>query len=213
MDEQPVSGLPAVFGLAETEIEEMTGEIKTLGKELKGIKKRIKDMAIFADRAGKDGKLKKRTDVELESSPEEEILYEHRRLYERTTAAFTKLLDELDQLHAGPDDVRQYHHMMQILRGMNNETKEHLQDMRKIQLDLRARESAIESRLINIVQERARMVARMLEHHDKMDIARKAVNSPTSNQLNERLAARYGVPVDQVQNLITAKQADAEIQP
>lgn len=212
MDSQQASGLPAVFDLAETEIQEMSGEIKSLAKELKGIKKRIKDMAIFADRTS-GGKLRKRSDVEMESSPEEELLYEHRRLYEETSTEFRKLLGELDQMRPGPDDVRQYHHMMQILRGMNNETKEHLQDMRKIQMDLRARESAIEGRIINIVQERARLVARMLEHNDKMEIARKATEIPTSAELQDRLAARYGVPVDQVQNLITAKQADAEIQP
>jgi hypothetical protein len=213
MDAQPASGLPAIFSMAEAEVAEMSAEIKTLGKELKSIKKRGSRMAIFADRTGKDGKIKPRSQVELESSPEEEMLYEHRRLYEQTQKALTALLEKLEPLTPSEDDVRLYHHSIRMLQSMLSESKDHLTAMRQLQVDVRNRESALEDRVIDIVQERSRAVARLMEHNDKMDLARKAGDALPDTALKARLAAKYGVPVDQVERMIAAKQADAEVQP
>jgi hypothetical protein len=170
-------------------------------------------MAIFADRAGKGDKLKPKSQVELESSPEEEMLYEHRKLYEQTQKAMNALLEKLEPITPEAEDVRLYHHSIRMLQSMLSESKDHLTAMRQLQLDVRSRESDIEGRVIDIVQERARVVARLFEHRDKMDLARKGGDTLPDNELKVRLAAKYGVPLDQVERMIAAKQADAEVQP
>lgn len=213
MDSQPPAAVPTVFDLAENEIAEMTGAIRTLAKDLKGIKASTKRMAIFADRTGKDGKLKPKSQVELDTSPEEELLYEHRKLYEETVRVLPKVMESLESIIPDAKDVRNYYHSLQLLRSMIGEAKDHLKEMAKIQLMQRQRESSLETKVIAVVEERAKMVARLLEHKDKMEIARKTSDAPTTTQLNERLASKYGMSIEEVDKLIAAKQADADVRP
>ncbi len=201
--------LPIVFGMAQSEIEEMSAEISSLAEERRGIRTRLDKMAIFADRTGKDGTLRARTQTELESSPEEEVLYEHRRLYEQTQRGFNKLLERLEEVIPGPADVKAYYQSIHMLRSMILESKDHLKAMTAIQANLRNREGSLETKIIDIVSERARLMARMLEHNDKMDLARAGSDSATTTDFNERLAVKYGVSVDQVDKLIASKEADA----
>lgn len=209
MNLQPASAVPPIFSLAEAEIEEMAGEIKPLAKELKGLKKRIARMAIFCDRGEEGGKMRRRSDVEIESSPEEEILYQHRRMYETTNNAATKLLERMESVTPSPDDVRQYANMIRTLHQMEAESKEHLQDMRKILLDLRAREKDVETKIINITQERSRLMSQLLQHKDKMDLAREGADQSTP-ELIEMMAKKHNVTVDEIRALMHAKPVDAE---
>ncbi len=48
------------------------------------------------------------------------------------------------------------------------------------------------------------------EHRDKMDLANKAAAIPTTAELKQRLALKYGVPVEQVEAILAAKQVEAE---
>jgi septal ring factor EnvC (AmiA/AmiB activator) len=48
------------------------------------------------------------------------------------------------------------------------------------------------------------------EHRDKMELANKAAAIPTTAELKQRLALKYGVPVEQVEAILAAKQVEAE---
>jgi septal ring factor EnvC (AmiA/AmiB activator) len=48
------------------------------------------------------------------------------------------------------------------------------------------------------------------EHRDKMDLANKAAAIPTTAELKQRLALKYGVPVEQVEAILAAKNVEAE---
>jgi septal ring factor EnvC (AmiA/AmiB activator) len=48
------------------------------------------------------------------------------------------------------------------------------------------------------------------EHRDKMELANKAAAIPTTAELKQRLALKYGVPVEQVESILAAKQVEAE---
>jgi hypothetical protein len=207
MDPQQEAALPAVFSMAEAEIAEMNGEIKTLAKELKGIKKRLKDMAIFDDRSP----VKKRTNVQVDSTPEEELMYQHRLRYDETRRAAKELFEKLDGVDPttlGEGDAVRLQQMGRSLRSMESEASEHLKDMRALIGDLRAREKDIEAKMISIVQERTRLTAQLVQHRERMDAARGGEHS--TPELIEALAQKHNVTPDEVRALLMSKTVDAE---
>ncbi len=210
MEEQSASAVPAIFDLAEAELAEMGSEIKSLGKELKGIKKRLRDMAVFADRLDQKGRIKKKSDTEFDTSPEEELMYKHRALYQETMAAKKDVLDRLTDVIPNSADIRQYNQMVLALRGIELESNEHLGSMRDLLKDLRSREEKIEDRITNILQERSRLISQMVRHKDQMEVAKQGNDTPSTGELKERLALKYGISIEQVEKMTSEKQIDVQ---
>lgn len=214
MDSQDGSSLPAVFSMAQNQIAEMTAEIAPLAEEYRDLKRRISEMAIFRDRteiaADASTKTRKRSDVQLYSSPEEEIFYEHRRHYETVETKKRELTEQMEKVTPSAEDVREYRDILRILNAMERDGKEHLEHMRAILADVRDRMKDVENKMIAITHERARLVSQMLQHKDKMEIARDGGREPTTTELVERLAAKHGVPVSEVQDLLNAKNVNVD---
>jgi hypothetical protein len=186
-------------------------QIKSISKEYSGLRGRLQTMSIFADRTGGPRNAKRlKSDVEFDSSPEEQIFFEHRNEYGEIRAAVAKIKRQIDEGMGKEPDAKALNNALRTVRSLEKMASWHLDSMRSILIELRIRLADIEKKMIVVVQERDRMKQQASQHEDKMNLARKGTDVPNMNELKERLALKYGCSVEQVDAILRAKQVDVE---
>lgn len=197
----------------------MNSGIAKITDEYNKLKCRLDEMSVFEDRKGKAGNreyVRELSFAKVSSTPEEQIFFQVRNKYLEIQLEIKETRDELEaDLKAKTQDgkIKRYDALkrsFKTLRFMERECKWHVEQMRSILYDLRLRLGDIEKKMIGMIQERDRLRQQSKQHDDKMDVARNGAHVIPNNELKTRIAAKYGISVDQVEAFLTAKQVDIE---
>ncbi len=213
MEEQVASGAPGAntLALAEDAIQDMNKSLKPLAREYRQMKERVDSLVIFHDRlpgptaTSGENAPKKCVGADANASPEEELLFEHRALYEYVTHKKAELDGLISRADADPREIETLRKAANLLVQVEREAAGHLREIRELLEGMRGRLDAIEGRMITITHERSKMMQQALQHSDKMSLARDTAR-PTGT-LVEGLAKKYGMSVEQVNEMIAAKPA------
>jgi hypothetical protein len=198
---------------ADDAIAEMTDEIKTLAKDHRKMKERLEQMAIFCKRTSAKGGTKERAEVDYLSTPEEELFFEHRRLYEQQNELIQQMKEKIREIPGNRVGAAgEIWKILQKIQQFQNSSFHHLSEMKEILQQLREQLSAKEQRMITITQERARLMQSDAQHRDKMELARDGDKRPTITDLKQRLALKHNVPVEQIDQILQAKPVEIELQ-
>ncbi len=210
MEEQVAPGTNTL-ALAEDAIQDMNKSLKPLAREYRQMKERVDSLVIFHDRlpgpTATSGALapKKCLGADANSTPEEELLFEHRALYEYVTTKKAELDGLVSRAHADESDIDTLRKAANLLVQVEREAAGHLREIREILSGMRDRLESIEARMVTITHERAKMMQQALQHSDKMSLARDTAK-PTGTMV-ENLARKYGMTIEQVNEMIASKPA------
>jgi hypothetical protein len=100
--------------------------------------------------------------------------------------------------------------VMESLKRFEDQILKHVEMMEKILATSSKEISSQENLLAKLASDGAKIAQAAMEHRDKMELASKAAQIPTTAQLKERLAAKYGCTVEQVDAILAAKQVEQE---
>lgn len=196
----------AALALTEDAIKEMNQELRPLARECKRMKGRLEGMAVFAARLGpQGGNVKERAEIELESTPEEELFFQHRKYYENTTKLFETLRERVEEMTIDSEEAAEScRKLTNMAQQLEQKANLHLKSMNEILVGLRKMIADKEAKMITITQERAKLMQAALQHADKMAVARE--QRPTDD-LVQNLAKKYGMTIEQVNDMVAAKPA------
>lgn len=177
---------------------------------------RIRRIVSFKERkyetAGPSGRESRPiSQVNVMDRPEVELYLYHRDvvLYLEDRAA--KVKEKLDAM--SPGSAEDFADLAKITTSMANiEEKrlKHITSMENILKNLSQEAISREQIMAKLAADGAKMAQAAQQHEDKMEIARKESDKPTTDDILARVAAKYNITVDEAKKYLDAKTITPE---
>ena len=195
----------------EAECRKMCNKLVTVVQQYSADRTRLRNLVLFEDRAY-GTKTRERSAVLAHDRPEVELILYHREHVLRLERLTTTAQVAYDRMVARGDDndAKTLIVALQEMNRLEEKRLKHLQMLEDILADYSKELTSKESLAAKVVSDTAGLTQRMAEHRDKMSLANKHAQIPSNAELKERLALKYGVPVEQVDAILAAKTVEAE---
>lgn len=175
---------------------------------------RIRGLVLFEERVAEKCTRAIST-VNYHDRPEVELILHHRDQYLK----LTRMIDDAGMaiecarkmLKDGNDSyIEALSNAIASLARVETQRANHLKSMEIILANMTKEMGDQETIMARLAADAAHMAQKASEHRDKMDLARKSAEIPTTAELQQRLALKYNVPIEQVESILAAKAVDAE---
>ncbi len=194
--------------LANAEMAAMLVQLKPLAKDHAMLRRRINELAVFADRFYPNRKeCKAKADTKYNSTPEEEIFFEHRKQYEFLMTIIAECRSHIADCvkPTSKETIVALAECTGNLRALEDKAAKRLEAMNDILASLRKYLADKEQKMIGLLHDRAQLVQAAMFHKDKMEIARNAIEN--SGDIKQRLATKYGMTLEQIDQMEAAQPA------
>jgi hypothetical protein len=168
-------------------------------------RQRVRSLVTFEARQNAAGSVRERSIVEYNDRPEIELYIHHRNETLRLDADIEFTRKKLQDIVLEPADFLT---ITTNLATLQTRKAKEIEAMERILATLAKEQSAKETLMAKIATDAAKLVQAASQHQDKMRLADKMANIPSSSDLKATLALKYGVPVDQVDAILSAKSVD-----
>lgn len=171
-------------------------------------RRRIRELVLLKDRAfGANGaRVRGKSEVRRHDRPEIELLL-HRRDEQLRLEDLTKVAEA--KIRASDLKGRDLADAMASLAELNNLKMRHVQRIEDALTALGKEISGREVIIAKLASDMAHLDQSAAQHKDKMVLAAKVVQ-PSGADIRKKLADKYGVSEEEVENLINARKVDQE---
>lgn len=174
-----------------------------------GDRARNRGLVLFEDRENGNAPPRPRSQVRANDTPQTELILYHRDHIRRLKQGIESLRTHL----AEQIKIKSNEGLLRCAEEVTKWEAQHLKHCQMLEslLDNQTDQlSGKESMMAKLASDQAYLTQKAAEHKDKMDLANKTNAIPTTLELKQRLALKYGVPIEQVEAILAAKQIDAE---
>lgn len=171
---------------------------------------RLKAMVTWKDRVSGNG-CKPMGDVQWDDRPEIEMYFKHRDIALRLERSIEKATAKLDKAGDAGDDLHAAAQVLQSIDRLEAKLLARHKAMTDILESLSREGTAKEALMAKMTTDAANFVAMVKFTAEKIEIARKNIeDNPTPEELRDRLAKKYGLDPDQVEQFLKAKAVVAD---
>lgn len=202
--------MEAVLALAKPELKAMLEQLVPLARDHKALRGRLNRMAVFAERTLPDKSVRPVTNVNWNATPEEELFYEHRKHYDllsRSAVVIHEAIEGLTKpstLKSSAEYMEQYLQLTKDVKDIETKALKRIDAMNEILVGLREQLADKERKMMTILHDRSMLVQQAMMHRDKMEVAR---DNNSTGDIKTRLAAKYGLSLQDLEKMIEAKPA------
>lgn len=192
----------------------MTNKLVTMVNGYAVDRNRLRGLVLFEERRAEKN-TRPISRVNNYDRPEVELILHHRdrcraleahsQYAELAIASAKKQIDE-----GNPTYLVALSQALQELARIENHRAKHVASIEGLLAQMTKEMGVQEALMARLAADAAALAQKASEHQDKMDLARKTSAIPTTAELKQRLALKYGVPIDQVEAVLAAKTIDAE---
>lgn len=175
---------------------------------------RARGLVLLADREA-EKMSRPMSKVNTYDRPEIELILHHRDCYlrfERLIVSAELAIESAKKqiIDGTPEFIVALSTALGEIGRLEAQRTKHLTAMETILATLTKEMGTQEGIMARLAADAQHLAQKASEHRDKMDLARKSADIPTTGELKARLALKYGVPVEQVEAILAAKSVEAE---
>ena len=177
---------------------------------------RLRGLVLFKERklqsVGSNGReARPISEVMSMDRPEVELILHHRDVVLEIEDKSARIAEKLKDMT--PDSPEAFADLARItghINGMEEKRLKHIASMENILKNLSMERVSREQIMAKLAADGAKMAQAAQQHEDKMEIARKDSDTPTTEDLFVKLAAKYNITVDQARAMLSAKAVEPE---
>lgn len=175
---------------------------------------RVRGLVLFEERDYGTRPPRPISKVACDDRPEIELILQHRTECMRIASGIFVAQEFITILQAqvthDKSTIFALENCLKKIAVLETQRMAHFNAMETLLTALGKTMTAQEMIMARLAGEASSLTQKMTEHKDKMDLANKAAAIPTTMELKQRLAIKYGVPIEQVDAILGAKSVEAD---
>lgn len=189
--------------------EQLFAKMAQMVNSFSGDRTRMRGLVLFEEREHGPDKTRLRSQVRNNDLPQTELILYHRNEVTRLAKTIVDMHGFLTKRIAD-NEIEGLLSCMEELTKWEAQRLKHLQMLETLLENWSDELASKEANMSKLGVALATLTQKADEHRDKMELANKAAAIPTTAELKQRLALKYGVPVEQVESILAARQVEAE---
>lgn len=189
--------------------EQLFAKMAQMVNGFSGDRSRMRGLVLFEERENGKGHPRPLSKVLANDLPQVELILYHSREVLRLGKTITSIREFL-QKKIAEDCIEGLLSCMEESTKWEAQRLKHLQMLETLLENWSDELAGKEANMSKLGVALATLSQKADEHRDKMELANKAAAIPTTAELKQRLALKYGVPVEQVESILAARQVEAE---